>query len=55
MVVVALGEMGERLYRKGGDIGIIPVLLRRRRFAAIVDKRGGRGARGACACGGDGK
>jgi hypothetical protein len=52
MVVVALGEMGERLYWNGGDIGIMPILLRRRRFAAIVDKRGGRGARGACGGGG---
>ena len=54
IVVAALGEMGERVYWNGGDIGIMPTLLRRWRFAASVDKRGGRGARGACCCG-DGK
>ena len=47
MFVAALGEMGDRLYWNGGDIGIRPTLLRRRWFAAAVDNRDGRGARGA--------
>ena len=45
--IIVAGDVGDRLYWKGGDIGIMPMLLLRRRFTAAVDNRDGRGARGA--------
>lgn len=45
--ITVAGDVGDRLYWNGGDIGIMPMLPLRRWFAAAVDNRDGRGARGA--------
>jgi hypothetical protein len=38
-----IGRLGVSLYWNGGEMGIVPMLLRRRTFAAVFEKWYGKG------------